>query len=35
MTHLVDNAHHDADTDKIKFIDQPKEPETFNKILKS
>ena len=35
MQHLVESAHHDADTDKIKFIDQPKEPANFNKILKS
>ena len=35
MQHLVETAHHDADTDKIKFIDKPTEPATFNKILKS
>ena len=35
MEHLVDTAHHDADTNNLIFIEKPIEPKTFNKILKS
>ena len=35
MEHLVDTAHHDADTDQLIFIEKPKQPSEFNKILKA